>query len=138
MRRALALVRQHHCFLDFGDALSRSSGKFAFPDADDDPPAAFEQPHNLTITSLVASDLFTPKPCISFWNKVSAAGVTMPKASIHKCHDPASAPHEIRFAGQRLVSPPTGQTSLPKQRYKSNFGRRISGAANASHQMPTC
>jgi len=120
---------------DSSHALTRSPSKLAFPYAYHSPSIFPQSSVRLPVSSLGSLELFPPSFRICPWSDVLSAIVPVPKAPVNKHCDLGRWPCKIRLARHALVSTPSCQSCSSEERAQSLFGRFVSRATHAGHQV---
>src|ERR1035441_3285852 len=95
------------------------------PNTDDGPAKTTQLATHSPVAISVIADLGIPeflvavRTFVAFWAAV-------PETPVHKNDNPLASKSEIRFAKQRLVAPPAGNTGLTKNLNQAQLCRHIS------------
>ena len=109
----------------------------AFPD-DSNPPAKRLQRSNVApVTLNILREFVHPELGPRRWRgSISAAGMAMPEAAMHKYDCIPARQHNVRSAGQLLVVQPVTQSSGEESLSQVEFGSRVLSPDSGHHSGP--
>jgi hypothetical protein len=99
------------------------------PNANNFPSLPAQLAAHASVTFPIGRNFGVPKFLVATWSFVTFL-TTVPKAAVHKNHNPLVSDCETGFARKRLITPPTGDTVLPENLDQTQLRRFVSARTN--------
>lgn len=107
-----------------------------FPDAEHMPAVSSQETADLTVTRLVAVDLESPESGV-LTGPDAMQRATVPETAIDKDGQAQLGKHEVRFAGQRVMSAPAADVGFSENMDQAQFRGAVAVAAHLGHESGT-